>query len=245
MRNTVLLLTLLGVGAARPAAAQNLPPEPGWIGVDAGIVMAPGIRPMMIVRQVAVGSPAEQAGLGPGDTLIALDGMPPSFERFQALRSALRPGDPLEVTVRDGGRPRTLVVRAARRPWDLAPPPAARTPGFVPGPPVGWTTPWLVGQDRVAGAQLAALNAGLARVLREEMARYFGAEPRGLLVIQVAPGTPAEARLRPGDVLLQVGGVPVNELETLRRAVAAARPDQALRVMVVREGREVVITLPR
>jgi S1-C subfamily serine protease len=110
---------------------------------------------------------------------------------------------------------------------------------------VGWTTPWLVGQDRVAGAQLAALNAGLARVLREEMARYFGAEPRGLLVIQVAPGTPAEARLRPGDVLLQVGGVPVNELETLRRAVAAARPDQALRVMVVREGREVVITLPR
>jgi S1-C subfamily serine protease len=237
MRNTVLVLVLLSVGAAGPAAAQNLPPEPGWIGVDAGIVMAPGIRPVMVVRQVAVGSPAEQAGLGPGDTLIALDGMPPSFERFQALRAALRPGDPLEVTVRDGGRPRTLVVRAAPRPRDLALPPAARAPVFVPGPAAGWTTPWLVGQDRVAGAQLAALNAGLAQ--------YFGTE-RGLLVIEVAPGTPAEAaRLLPGDVLLQVGGVAVDELAALRRAVAAAAPDRALTVVVIRRGRQVVISLPR
>jgi serine protease Do len=239
MRKTLLLLVLLSVGAAAPAAAQNLPREPGWIGVDAGIVMAPGILPMMVIRQVATGSPAEQAGLGPGDTLIALDGMAPSFDRFQALRAALRPGDPLEITVRDGGSVRTLVLRAARRPRNVSLAPAGRV--FVPG-----IMPWQVGQDWVAGAQVAALNAGLARILSEEIARYFGSEPRGLLVINVAPGTPAEAaRLVPGDVLLQVGGVAVDELPALRRAVAAARPDQALRVMVIRDGREVVITLPR
>ena len=98
-------------------------------------------------------------------------------------------------------------------------------------------TPWQVGQDWVAGAQLAALNAGLAQ--------YFGTQ-RGLLVIEVAPGTPAEAaRLLPGDVLLQVGGIAVDELPALRRVVAAARPDQGLSVVVIRRGREVVITLPR
>jgi hypothetical protein len=37
----------------------------------------------------------------------------------------------------------------------------------------------------------------------------------------------------------------VDELPALRRAVAAARPDQALPVVLIRRGREVVITLPR
>ena len=232
MRNTALLLALLSVAAAEPAAAQTLPQERGWIGVDAGIVMGPGVRPIMIVRQVASGSPAEQAGLGPGDTLVALDGMAPSFGRFQALRS-LRPGDPLELTVRNGGSARTLVVRAGRRPRVVQAPPV-----IVPAPPAGWMTPWLVGQDWVAGAELAALNA--------ELAQYFPGSERGLLVIQIAPGTPAEAaRFLPGDVLLQVGGVAVHEVAALRRAVAAAQPDQALRVVVIRKGREVVITLPR
>jgi serine protease Do len=230
MRSTVLLLALLGLASAEPAAAQTLPPEPGWIGVDAGIVIEPGVRPVMVVRQVAVGSPAEQAGLGPGDTLVALDGVAPTFERVRALRT-LRPGDPLEITVRDGRGARTLVVRAGRRPRVVQAPP-------IPGPPAGWMTPWQVGQDWVAGAQLAALNADLAE--------YFPGTERGLLVIQVAPGTPAEAaRFLPGDVLLQVGGVAVHELAALRRAVATARPDQVLRVVVKRKGREVVITLPR
>jgi serine protease Do len=203
--------------------------------------MDPGVRPMMIVRQVAAGSPAEDVGLTAGDTLIALDGMPPSLERFQALRLALRPGDPLELTVRDGGKARTLRVRAGRRPRDLYPMPmpagVGPTPVVLTTPGGGWTTPWTVGQDRVAGARLAALNAGLAQ--------YFGTE-RGLLVIEVAPGTPAEAaRLLPGDVLLQVGGVMVTELEALRRAIAAARPDRALPVVVIRRGRQVQVSLPR
>jgi serine protease Do len=232
MRQTILLLTAFAaLVAPRPAVSQTPASEPGWIGVDAGIVLGPGVRPVMIVRQIAAGSPAADAGLGPGDTLVALDGMVPSPERFRAIRAALRPGDPLELTVKAGGTSRTLLVRAGRRPRVVEP------PAFVSAPSAGSMTPWLVGQDWVAGAQLAALNAGLAQ--------YFGTQ-RGLLVIEVAPGTPAEAaRLLPGDVLLQVGGVAVNELPALRRAVAAARPDQALPVVVVRRGREVVIALPR
>jgi serine protease Do len=187
----------------------------------------------MIVRGVAVGSPAEQAGLAAGDTLVELGGMPPTFERFQALRMTLRPGDALELTVRNGQKPRTLVVRAAPRPSDMD----LAVTVQVNGLPDGWMTPYLIGQDRVAGARVAMLNAGLAQ--------YFGTE-RGLLVIEVAPGTPAAAaRLLPGDVLLSVGGVAVDELPSLRRVVAAAGPDRALRVIVIRRGREVEISLPR
>src|SRR5687767_7965886 len=148
MRKTLFLLALLIPGAVRPAAAQTLPREPGWIGVDAALIVVPGTRPVMIVRGVAVGSPAEQAGLTAGDTLVALGGMAPTFERFPALRMALRPGDPLELTVRNGQKPRTLVVRAARRPSDMD----LAVTVQVNGLPDGWMTPYLVGQDRVAGA---------------------------------------------------------------------------------------------
>jgi len=164
--------------------------------------------------------------------------------------------------VRSGRQPRTLVVRAAPRPIDLDLGGAVRTTGGAPwhvglpvpftgdpraGPPPPrmrerelareWVTPYLVGLDRVAGARVAPLNPGLAQ--------YFGTE-RGLLVIEVAPGTPAAAaRLLPGDVLLRVGDVEVNELGVLRRMVAAAPADQVVRMIVVRCGRELELALPR
>ena len=65
-------------------------------------------------------------------------------------------------------------------------------------------------------------------------------------MIEIAPGTPAAAaRLLPGDVLVQVGGVMVDEMQALRRAIAAAPSDRALRVVVIRRGREVEISLLR
>ena len=264
MRGGLFLLAVAIGTAAVPAAAQSWrTAEPGWIGVDAGLIVAPGVRPIVVVRQVAEGSPAAEAGLAPGDTLVALDGMPPSRARLQALRTGLHPGDRLELTVRSGRQPRTLVVRAAPRPIDLDLGGAVRTGGapwhvglpvpFTGDPRAGppplllrmrerelareWVTPYLVGLDRVAGARVAPLNPGLAQ--------YFGTE-RGLLVIEVAPGTPAAAaRLLPGDVLLRVGDVEVDELGVLRRMVAAAPADQVVRVIVVRRGRELQLALPR
>ncbi len=97
-------------------------------------------------------------------------------------------------------------------------------------------TPYLAGWDRVAGARLTPLNAGLAE--------YFGT-PRGVLVVEVADGTPAqEAALRAGDVLLKVGGVEVDDLDPIRRAIAGARDDE-VPITVWRKGKRVELKLPR
>ncbi len=117
------------------------------------------------------------------------------------------------------------LVRDARR--------TAPAPRAAPAPPA--LTPWVLGADRVAGARLTPLNEGLAA--------YFGTG-EGLLVVEVAPGTPAgEAGLVPGDVLLEAAGRPVADLADLRAALARAAGRPAA-LQVLRRGKRFETRLP-
>ena len=115
-------LALLFVAALLSAGAEaQIPPrgsvDPGWIGFLAGMqpVRAGGPR-VVVVLAVAEESPAQRAGLAPGDTLLAVDGVPLTGERLQAIQTGLRAGDLLELSVRRGGAYVTINVRAAPRP---------------------------------------------------------------------------------------------------------------------------------
>jgi S1-C subfamily serine protease len=96
-------------------------------------------------------------------------------------------------------------------------------------------TPYLVGANRVAGAEL--------RPLDERLGVYFGAE-RGLLVTDVAEGTPGYASgLRAGDVLRFVDGREVTSVGQVRTTLAGARGPVELRIL--RRGRTLELVLPR
>lgn len=127
-----------------------------------------------------------------------------------------------------------MIVSPSGQAWTVSvAPPAAPAPQAAPAAPVAMT-PYIAGRDRVAGAKLSPMNEGLAG--------YFGTS-NGLVVIEVAEGTPAdEAGLRSGDVVLRVGGVDVNDLEGLRRAIGGSLP---LAVVVLRRGSLVQLVLPR
>lgn len=96
--------------------------------------------------------------------------------------------------------------------------------------------PYIVGQNRVAGAELTPVN--------EQLGRYFDVA-RGLLVTAVIDGTPAaDAGLQPGDVVVRVGETEVTTLAQLRSALG--RPAATSRTLhVVRKGQSVHVTLPR
>jgi membrane-associated protease RseP (regulator of RpoE activity) len=127
----------------------------------------------------------------------------------------------------------TLQVAPPAEPTPPRPDAVAPTPATVVRP----MTPYIAGRDRVAGARVTPLNPGLAE--------YFGTA-RGVLVVEVASGTPAEqGGLRPGDVLLRVGASDVDDLEALRRAVAAAPGDQPVPVALLRKGVRLHVLLPR
>jgi len=78
-----------------------------------------------------------------------------------------------------------------------------------------------------------------------ELAKSFGmAEPKGALVAEVNPGTPAEkAGLHRGDIIVEFNGHPINEMNELPRMVAEISPGTAANLKVLRDGKEKTFSL--
>lgn len=151
--------------------------------------------------------------------------------RLAQLRSQI------EALTRESSSLRSAMAEAARANAGLdylVPPPE---PSTAPGAaePYRPLTPYLLGSNRVAGAQVIEVQP--------ELGAYFGVES-GLLVVEVSPGTPAAiAGLRPGDVVTRLGQVGVRTVEELRLGVA--RAGDALPVTVIRQGSTLQVLLRR
>jgi serine protease Do len=76
--------------------------------------------------------------------------------------------------------------------------------------------------------------------LDEGLARSFGrSDARGALVAQVSPGSPAQkGGLQDGDIVLELDGKTVADVEDLRNRVAATRPGTEVHLVVFRDGEE-------
>jgi S1-C subfamily serine protease len=84
------------------------------------------------------------------------------------------------------------------------------------------------GMRSLAGAEFAEMNPGLGRYFRTN---------QGLLVLQVAPETPAaRAGLQPGDVVVEANGSRVARVGDLRTAFTRA-DGQEVRLALLRDGR--------
>lgn len=87
-------------------------------------------------------------------------------------------------------------------------------------------TPYLLGRNLVAGAEIIDLEP--------ELARYFEVSS-GVLVTKVTPGTPAAiAGIVPGDVITRMDQVGVRSVEDLRYGVSVA--GDTLPLTLIREG---------
>lgn len=161
----------------------------------------PGAR----VVRVMPGGPAAQAGLRVGDVVRRIDGEPVlDGEDLRALVLARGVGVALRLEVEREGRSLELKAKTVDEAQGLR----------TPGPPAK-------GSEEVCGLRLGALDPAGARV--------FGLpEPLpegGLLVWSVdVKGRCGALGLRPGDVLVSLGGQALEGLEVAKAVLAAPRP---------------------
>ncbi len=73
-----------------------------------------------------------------------------------------------------------------------------------------------------------------------ELAESFKLQPgRGTIIAGVLRGGPADkAGVKPGDILLEVGGKPVSDAVTMLNAIAGLKPGETAKLRILRNGKE-------
>jgi S1-C subfamily serine protease len=203
-----------------------------------------------VVVSVDPGSPAARGGIVAGDTIIAFNDR--DVRRFAfPVRTMIQPGRQFVIRARRGSQNRVTKLIVAERPSDrpekfeIA---IAETPEMPLGPFV--LTPGPRPMIRIATSSphgLTAASVPLAgaeiRALNADFAKSLGIKPQGLLIVDVADGTPAKnSGLRGGDVLLRAAGTALLVPQDLRREIESCL-DKELRLDIVREKKARVVIL--
>jgi membrane-associated protease RseP (regulator of RpoE activity) len=220
------------------------------------------------IASVDPSSPAQRAGLSPGDTLMAYNGRDVRREEISMTR-LLVPKATVKVRVRRDGKVKELPVVVAEAPPRIklrredemrdagapiiafaptpiipgrpavAPVPPPRA--YVPAPPARTMrpVPAIASMPPVFGVTLNGVAGAEVATVSEAMKRNLGL-PAGVLVTTVPLGSLAgESGLQEGDVILRVGDQPVTVVYELRDAVARAAREGERSVQVeVRRGKD-------
>lgn len=196
----------------------------GRIGVQIGAVdkdvaeaMGLGKEQGALVRGVESGSPADKAGVQPGDIITRFNGT--AIEKatdLPRLVGATKPGTTATVTVLRDGSSKDLTITVDKVPNETAP----RT---------------LLGKDEgkpgVAGVQALGIDAAELSPAQRQALRGKG----GVAVASVQPGSPAErAGLQEGDVIMSIGNQPVGSVAALNSLVGKLPPNRAFSLLFQR-----------
>ncbi|UNK44123.1 Do family serine endopeptidase [Luteimonas sp. S4-F44] len=200
----------------------------GQLGVQIGLVGADEVAGFKLpdargalVTVVAPGSPAEKAGLEPGDVIRAVDGTPiNTFSDLPPLVGSKAPGTRVKLEVFRDGRSRNFDVTLMQLDGQAS----AGTPRTAPE---RGTTPSTQGNPlELAGRDLDAAQR-----------RQYGlSNDEGVLVTGVGRGAAATAGIAAGDVILRVGRTPVASAAALDRALRDVKPGDTVMLLVRGRG---------
>ncbi len=230
--------------AAGPAFARGFEgmrrgPYRAMIGVnldDSGPEGA-GVR----VSGVSPGGPAEEAGVKPGDVIVAIQSKPVATSRevVRAMES-VKPGDRVRLGVRRSGKPVDLQVEA--RPLDMmlfvgAP----GTPAIPALPALAAAAPmavfpfegeghWLL--DDWGDAEFVTVTPGLGR--------YFGTD-KGVLVAR-APDDDSLG-LKDGDVIVAIGGREPQNGRHAMRILRSYQPGESVDLKLLRDRKSQTLSV--
>jgi serine protease Do len=235
----------IGIGFAIPAetAAEIVADlktkgrvDRGWLGVQIqpvseAIAASLGLSETrgVLVADVLPGTPAQAAGIRSGDVILQAAGeRMEEYRDLTKLIASIDAGTQIQLQVYRAGETLSIPVTIAEMPSDDM---AQAASGNEPA-----------GDEPRIGLYLAPLTPEL----RAE--RGLSADASGVLVAQVAPGSPAQAAgIRAGSLISMVGQQPVTQpsqvVDAVKQAAAAERPSVLLRIEQDGEQRFVAVPI--
>jgi serine protease Do len=177
----------------------------------------------VLIASVLKDGPADDAGVRRGDIVTSFGGK--RTKTVQSLMFAVAehaPGDTAKLQVWRDGDKKTLKLTLAARP-ESQPRAQENRSGS--------------GGDRKLGVSIEPVS--------EDVARQLGLKSTaGVVVTDVARDMPAAKALQPGDVIRQVGANKIEGVQDFHSALEAYSSGDIVRMLVVRQGREVYVALP-
>ena len=172
----------------------------------------------VIISDVAPGSPAETAGVLPGDVLVSVDGNPagdlPSVNYFFLLRDS---SDLVTLVVQRGSTEKTFKMVALEDPGDMDRVITLADPSKN-----------LVQALGIIGVELDQKTVAMTQGLRD---------PYGVVVAARAAGARTEVPLAVGDVIRSVNGEKISSLDGLREKMKVISQGTPVAIQVQRENK--------
>jgi S1-C subfamily serine protease len=206
----------------------------GWLGVyiqdinkDMTEAMDLKSRRGVLVRDVVEDSPADEAGVKRKDVILLFDGkeLDDSDELVKVVRKT-SPGDKAEMLILRDGKERSISVILGQAPRD-----DLHVLEYFPGDKKFKT--YSYGFSSFSGGRIGVKVQDLS----EQLGEYFGVEDaEGALVTEADEDGPAyEAGLRGGDVIVEVDGDEIDDVEELREEISDKEEGDKVEVKVIRD----------
>jgi serine protease Do len=195
----------------------------GWLGVaiqpvddSLGKALGTGSTKGALIAEVVPGGPAEHAGFKAGDVILSLDGAPvPSSEDLPRMIARRAPGSSAKLEILRNGKRETLTVTLEELKDDAVRAEGAPRPG-------------------------SSAPDGLGIEIGESPNR------RGEVVVgRVVPGSVADGKLEPGDVILDVNRSAVHRPEEVAQRVKNTPAGEPILLKIKREGKVRFVALDR
>jgi serine protease Do len=172
-----------------------------------------------LVADVVENSPAEKAGLMRGDVIIEFDGKQVDEPyNLRNMVASTHPGEKAEMTVIREGELLSLMVEIGELPSDDQKVPTKY-------------------ENVLRGVSVQSITPDINRQLN------LPEKIRGVVVSDVETGSPAEARLLPGDVILEINRKAISGIEDYESIVSAIDPESDVLLLVFRRGSTIFVTI--
>jgi serine protease Do len=185
------------------------------------------------ISRVEENSPAEKAGVKPGDVVLEYNGQRvEGMEQFGRMVRETPPGREVKLTISRDGKTLAAVVSTRKIRFPANFPPDFVMPEFhMPDMPQIYT------------ATRSAMLGVEAETLGSQLAVYFGVKD-GVLVRSVLDNTPAQkAGIKAGDIITKVDGMAVSSPSELSGAVRAANSKKTYAIELMRERKPVTVSV--